>query len=286
MFNSFLNLKANPFAETPDVRFFYEAKPHSAVLKRLVHTLEKGNGFSMLTGEVGSGKTILSRALIQLLEPTTTSALLLFPALEGRELLEAIAEEFGLGVQAFATTKAVVDTLVNFLIQNAKNGKRALLILDEAQNASLRALERIRMLSNFEQDSNKLIHILLVGQPELKNIIHEPECRQINQRISEQLELNSLSQDEIGKYVRHRIELAGGTNFISFESETLQAIYQLSNGLPRLINLQCQLALEFSAETKKRVISKADLLFALEYGNVLKRQSSRPWRREVKLVQA
>ena len=285
MFSSFLNLKVNPFAETPDVRFFYEAKQHSAVLERLVQTLDKGNGFTMLTGEVGTGKTILSRALIKRLEPSTTSALLLFPALEGRDLFEAIAEEFGLVVEAGASTKSVVSQLVNFLIENARQGKRALLILDEAQNASINALESIRLLSNFEQDSSKLIHILLVGQPELKNKLQKPACRQINQRISAQLELEGLGADEVSKYVRHRIETAGGANFVQFKNETIQGIFELSDGLPRLINLQCQLALEYAAKTGSRIITKADLIRALENGNVLKRQKSMPWRREVKLVQ-
>lgn len=285
MFNSFLNLKVNPFAETPDARFFYEAKQHSAVLDRLSQTLEKGNGFTMLTGEVGTGKTIVSRALIQQLEPVATSALLLFPALEGRDLFEAIAEEFGLALEPGLTTKGIINQLVEFLIANAKSGKKALLILDEAQNASINGLENIRMLSNFEQDSSKLLHILLVGQPELKTKLEKPVCRQINQRISAQLELEGLAHDEVAKYIRHRIEIAGGANFVSFKNEAVQAIYQLSAGLPRLINLQCQLALEYAAKNGNRVITKTDLIRALENGNVLKSHRSMPWRREVKLVQ-
>jgi len=285
MFNSFFNLRENPFSDTPDTRFTFHAKNQSEALFKIQTTLDQGLGFTMLTGEVGSGKTHLSRLLVKQIQSQADAALLLFPGLESHDLFGAIAEEFGLEVPPNATLKTLLDQLTDFFIANAAKGRRSVLIVDEAHNVSINALESIRQLSNIEQDAVKLLHIVLVGQPELLERLKAPQARQINQRIGARLELQNFLHNEVPRYVKHRIELAGGTNYVQFSEGACASIFQLSDGLPRLIHLQCRLALEYATQKQIRHIEQKDLLDALWSHGVLEPHRSLPWRREVRLVQ-
>ncbi|MEZ4873134.1 MAG: AAA family ATPase [Bdellovibrionales bacterium] len=287
MFNEFYNLKSNPFAETPDTNFFYKSKSQCNVLAHLVNLLDQGQGFAMLTGEVGSGKTFLSRVLLSVCEPSAETALLLYPKLQGAELFEALLEEFGVSPKAGANQKALLKQLTEFLIQTAQQGKTSVVVVDEAQHLSLEALENIRLLSNIELESKKLLQIILVGQPELASHLTVHEARQINQRIGLRLQLQPFSLRETEEYIKHRIEVAGGANYIGFSEKSVELIHRLSQGVPRLINLQCGLILSYGKAQGIRRIDESDVRRALLSARVLRvSESILPWRRHESLVQA
>lgn len=286
MYNRFFNLKENPFSETPDTRFFYRSAPHVEALSRLAQLLDNGQGFALLTGEVGIGKTFLSRTLLNLAEKSAESALLLFPMLEGRELLEAILEEFGVQYGPEDSVKTLCSHLSDFLMKNAEAGKTTLLVIDEAQNMSLESLELVRMISNIELENQKLLQVILVGQQELETKLLQPEARQVNQRIAQRVQLFPFSRQETAKYLRHRLEVAGGNNFIRFEEKALELVHSLAKGLPRLINLQGRLILEYASRKEIRIIDERTVRQSLLEAKVLVKEGRLPWTSEEKLVQS
>lgn len=255
MFNEFYNFSKNPFSETPDLQFFFQSKTQCYVLSRLAGLLDSGQGFALLTGEVGTGKTFLSRTLLNLSEKSSKSALLLHPTLEGVELLESIVEEFGISYEPSSSYKTLLKLFSEGLIQNAQKGFSNVLVIDEAQHMSLKALEQIRLLSNIELESQKLLQILLVGQPELLENLKTHSARPLNQRIGIRLSLTPFTLQETSHYVQHRIEVAGGSNFVRFSTEALELIYNLAHGVPRLINMQCQFILSYSGSKEIRLIN-------------------------------
>lgn len=286
MFDRYFNLKENPFSETPDTRFTFSARSHEEVLKGLNKAHDQGRGFTIVTGEVGTGKTHLSRLWLKSLEPSTATALLLYTGLEGRDLMAAIAEEFGIKVAANAGLKSILSKITDLLVGNADKGRRAVVLIDEAQNLSLEALETIRVLSNVEQESFKLLHIVLVGQPELLKMLEKPEARQINQRISSRLQMGRLEAGELEKYIKHRIEIAGGNHYVHFKPCAVDSIFKLSDGVPRLVNMQCRQMLEFASKKEVRVLDHSHLIESLKTAGFLKPHRTLPWRREYRLVQA
>lgn len=286
MYNRFFNLSENPFSETPDTRFFYRSAHHCEALARLAQVLDQGQGFALMTGEVGTGKTFLSRTLLNLAEKTAESALLLFPMLEGRELLEAILEEFKVPYNDGDSVKTLCARFSDFLMKNAEAGKTTLLLIDEAQNMSLQSLELVRMISNIELENKKLLQVILVGQQELEMKLLQPEARQVNQRIGQRLQLFPFSAVETKKYLRHRIEVAGGNNFIRFENKALELIHSLSKGLPRLINLQGRLILDYASRNEIRIIDERTVRESLLQAKVLVKGGRMPWASEEKLVQS
>lgn len=253
VYEKFFYLKENPFNITPDPKFLYLSKQHQEVLDLLFFGISERKGFLMLSGEVGMGKTTLCRALLDKLNASVKSALILNPLLSDAELIKAINEDFGLRVDS-SSLKEQVDALNSFLMAKAGEGGNAVVIIDEAQNLNPKTLEMIRLLSNLETEKTKLIQIVLVGQPELREKLKLPELRQLNQRIVVRCHLSPLDFEETRAYIFNRLSIAGGQGSIKFTSTALKSIYEASCGIPRLINIVCDRVLTAAFVSGKRVI--------------------------------
>lgn len=253
MYEKFFYLKENPFNITPDPKFLYMSKKHQEALDLLFFGISQRKGFLMLSGEVGTGKTTICRALLEKLDSKVSSALIINPLLSDVELLKSINEDFGLKAETM-TMKEQVDVLNSFLVGKAKNAENAVVIMDEAQNLSSKALEMIRLLSNLETEKMKLLQIVLVGQPELRDKLKLPELRQLNQRIVVRCHLGSLNFEETKAYIFKRLTIAGGKGSIKFTATALKSIYEASSGIPRLINIVCDRTLTAAFVAGKRVI--------------------------------
>ncbi|HAG49913.1 MAG: hypothetical protein A2X87_03735 [Deltaproteobacteria bacterium GWC2_42_51] len=253
MYEKFFYLKENPFSITPDPKYLYLSKKHQEALDLLFFGVIEHKGFLMLSGEVGTGKTTLCRALLDKFNSKVKSALILNPLLSDAELIQTINEDFGLKMES-SSLKKQIDTLNSFLIEQTKKGSNSAVIIDEAQNLSLKALEMVRLLSNLETEKTKLMQIILVGQPELREKLKLPELRQLNQRIVVRYHLGSLNFEETKAYIFRRLTVAGGKGHIKFTSTALKSIYEASSGIPRLINLVCDRALTAAFVAGTRVI--------------------------------
>ncbi len=242
MYEAFYGLREKPFSLTPDPKFFYLSQSHREALDHLLYGIQQREGFIVITGDVGTGKTTLCRALLGKLDERTRTALILNPILSEEELLRSILQDFGLR-GAGATKKELIDELNEFLIRLLVEGKNAVLIVDEAQDLSEQILEQIRLLSNLETEKEKLIQITLVGQLGLLDLLAAPGLKQLNQRISIRFKIRPLSAHETSQYIFHRLLVAGSTGEAIFSPSALQAIYRYSQGVPRLINLACDRAL-------------------------------------------
>lgn len=255
MYETFFGFKEKPFALTPDPKYFYPSRAHREAVDHLLYGIREREGFIVITGGVGTGKTTLCRAMLLQLEPETTTAVILNPILSEDELLRAILLDFGL-TAAGATKNDLIAELNEFLLQTIVAGRRAVLIIDEAQNLSHALLEQIRLLSNLETERDKLIQIILVGQAELLKQLASPELEQLNQRVSVRYHLNALSFQETCQYVYHRLMVAGGTTGVAMSAGALQAIHEFSRGVPRLINLASDRALLQSFADGSRDVSR------------------------------
>ena len=242
MYLKFFGLNERPFAITPDIQYLYLGKQHEQALDTLMYGINQRLGFSLLTGEVGAGKTTLSRALLARLPGSVATALLVNPLLSVPEMLKAITKDFGIPVR-YNSPQKQIDALNRFLLKQAEEGRNALVVVDEAQNLSMEALESLRMLTNLETDKTKLLQILLVGQPELLKRLRSHELRQLDQRITTRYHLVALSQVEMMRYLNHRICIAGGGGKVFFDPKAYKLIYSETKGYPRLINLLCDRAL-------------------------------------------
>ena len=245
MYLSYFGLHEAPFSITPDPRFVYLSERHRDALAHLLFGVDKGGGggFVQLTGEVGTGKTTLSRLLLEQLPADTRIALVLNPRQNAIELLETICEELHIDVEGKrGSAKALVDALNAYLLDAYAKGLRVVLLIDEAQNLPADALEQVRLLTNLETDTQKLLQILLLGQPELRAMVARPELRQLAQRITARFHLTPLDAKETGEYLRHRWRVAGGQKF-PFEAKAVQRMHQRSGGVPRLLNVIAERAL-------------------------------------------
>jgi len=243
MFEEFFHLRENPFALAPNPRFIFQSHEHGEALAHLRYWVENGEGFVLITGEVGTGKTT---ALFDLLAQLPTAYAIAFVSnstLTIPELLEEICRRFGLEVPAAPSKPALLGLLERFLLSRVERGLGSLLILDEAQNFDSAALEEIRLLSNLERADGKLIQIALVGQPELERKLARPELRQLRQRIGIRYRLGPLSEEETLAYLHHRVAVAGGDAAAVFGPDSAQAIHRLTHGIPREINIVASQAL-------------------------------------------
>jgi general secretion pathway protein A len=245
MYLEFYGLSEPPFSITPDPCFVFLSERHRDALAHLLYGVGQGGsgGFIQLTGEVGTGKTTLSRLLLEQLPENTRVALVLNPRLTPVELLETIAEELKLEVGALrGSIKGLVDLLNHFLLDAYAQGLRVVLVLDEAQNLSSDALEQVRLLTNLETPTQKLLQIILLGQPELREMLAKPELRQLAQRITARYHLMPLDEAESDGYLRHRIAVAGGKRF-PFTRLAVRSLHRAAGGVPRLINVIAERAL-------------------------------------------
>jgi len=248
----FYGLKRRPFDMTPDPLFFFPSQKHTEALASLTYTLTEKRGFVVITGEIGSGKTTVCRTLLQRLDPAAKVAMVTNTILTPKQLLEAVCTEFRLPTEKH-TKVSLLSMLDRFLAEQHDAGNTVVLILDEAQNLSLKALEEIRLISNMETDTLKLIQIMFLGQPELRDKINRPELEQLRQRISLRYHLRSLDKDEVRLYIEHRLRIAGDETQVKFTKGALDSLYEFSRGIPRLINVVCDQALltGYLRETKK-----------------------------------
>lgn len=243
MYEAFFGLKENPFTLSPDPRYLYLSPQHREALNCLIYGIHEKKGFMVITGSIGTGKTTLCRSLLAGLDDSTATALIFNPALSDLELLKTINQEFGIPLgRGKGTKKRYLDALNAFLMANFAAGKNAVLLIDEAQNLPHGVMEQIRMLSNLETVREKLIQIILLGQPELLKLLALPSLRQLNERITVRYDLKPLAREDVRHYIDHRIVTAGGTEPI-FDPAALGAICRASKGIPRRINAICDRAL-------------------------------------------
>jgi general secretion pathway protein A len=244
MYLTFFGLNEKPFAITPDPRYLYLSERHAEALAHLLYGINEAGGFVQLTGEVGTGKTTIVRSLLAQTPKNAEIALILNPRMTAPEFLLTICEELGIGVQNSApgSLKDLVDILSYYLLHAHAAGKRVVLVVDEAQNLSPDVLEQVRLLTNLETNTQKLLQIILIGQPELRELLARNELRQLAQRITGRYHLNPLSRDETSAYVRHRLRVAGATTDI-LAPVALNEVFRLSQGVPRVINVICDRAL-------------------------------------------
>ena len=242
MYCPFFGLQEKPFSITPDPRFLFLSPSHQEALGHLLYGIEERKGFITVTGEVGTGKTLLCRALLDRLGRHVRTALIFNSFLSEIELLRSINEDFGTPPGG-GTRKELIDHLNRYLIEEFSAGRNAVLIIDEAQNLASPVLEQIRMLSNLETERGKLLQIVLIGQPELRQQLGRPELRQLNQRIALRYHLQPFTRQETEDYINHRLVVAGSHGGVKFSRRALSAIYRLSEGIPRKINLLCDRAM-------------------------------------------
>jgi general secretion pathway protein A len=255
-YNRFFRLERNPFGETPDPEFFHASLTHENALGALNSCVLQGRGFALMTGEVGMGKTLTSRIFLTALEGACNTALILYPRLSETELLQTICEEFeiaGVG-GAKRTTKGYLDLLNAFLLEGAAAGRSSILVIDEAQSMPAETLEAIRLLSNLETRTEKLLQIVMIAQPEIRETLARPELRQLRQRISVDVNLEPMSAREVERYVKSRLETAGGGNFVRFDAGAIALVHRLSGGIPRRINQICEALIEGASKSRIRLI--------------------------------
>ena len=259
MYNDYFGLTENPFSIAPDPRYMYLSDQHREALAHLLYGIESEGGFVMLTGEVGTGKTTICRCLLEQIPENCNVAFIFNPKLTVEELLSTICDEFRIEYPAGTTSiKVFVDLLNTYLLDSHANNRKAVIIIDEAQNLNSDVLEQIRLLTNLETNQRKLLQIILLGQPELRDKLTRPELRQLSQRIIARHHLGPLDSHEVTAYVNHRLTVAGSRRPI-FPTATLSQLYRLSGGIPRLINVLCDRALLGCYVEGKEKVDKSTL---------------------------
>jgi general secretion pathway protein A len=276
MYSSFFGLNEKPFSITPDPRYLYLSRRHAEALAHLLYGITESGGFIQLTGEVGTGKTTVVRSLLEQLPENADVALVLNPRLSPEEFLLTICDELHVEVPERASPKSIVDALNRRLLQAHAGGRRVVLIVDEAQNLSADVLEQIRLLTNLETAKQKLLQIILIGQPELRDVLARSDLRQLAQRITGRYHLEPLEPEELQAYVRHRLEVAGSRAPI-FTPGAVRALHRRSGGIPRLVNVIADRALLGAWAKEESTVSAPLVLQAAR--EVFGERSKRPARR-------
>ena len=262
MYKAFFEFKEQPFNITPDPRFLFLSRTHEEAFNQILYGIRQRLGFIRVVGEVGTGKTILCRCLLNRLADKAATAYIFNPFLSQLELLRAINQDFGLTATGTESEKQLIENLNQFLISEQACGRSAVLILDEAQNLEDKVLEQIRLLSNLETDREKLLQIILVGQPELETKLGKDHLRQLDQRIAVRVCLKSLTLEETEGYIAHRLSIAGGQGNLHFLPEAFREIFQHTQGIPRKINLLCDRVLLLSLLREIRSIDAKAVEFS------------------------
>ena len=235
MYLEFLGLQEKPFSITADPAFLYLSKKHREARSHMIYGIRERKGFVEITGDVGTGKTTLCKALLRHLDTATKTALILQPGLSELQLMHAISQDFGLNPMR-AGRLGLFNQLNQFLIEQATLGNNVVLVIDEAQTLTARVLEQVRMLSNLETDKDKLIQIVLVGQPQLREKLGSPGLEQLRQRIAARYHISPLDLEEVRTYIDHRLRIAGSDGSLEWAADGIEEIYACSKGIPRLIN--------------------------------------------------
>lgn len=258
MYNAFYALRQKPFSVTSNPHFLFLSRRHKEALAHLTYGINERVGFIEITGEVGTGKTTLCRALLNQLDEKTKTAFIFNSNMSEVQLMQTIIEDLGIKTDKRSKSKGVLFSELNhFLIQQLALNNNVVLIIDEAQNLSLKLLEQVRLLSNLETENEKLLQIILVGQPELRDKLNRPELRQLRQRIAVRYHIEALEKGEVPLYISHRLSLAGANGRAPiFEEKALEEIYSYSGGIPRLINRICNKALLMGFVMDKRRINE------------------------------
>jgi general secretion pathway protein A len=259
VYETFFGLTGKPFQLNPDPAFFYGSRGHKRAFAYLQYGMHQGEGFIIITGEVGAGKTMLVRSLLEQIDPNElVAAQLVTTQLDAEDLLRAIAMAFGLATKAMDKAQLLAE-LEAFLVSLVPQGKRALLIIDEAQNLSARAIEELRMLSNFQLGNQGLLQSFLMGQPELRQLMQGPALQQLQQRVTASYHLGPMDRAETQAYIEHRLRHVGWGNDPRFESGAFDAIYTFSGGIPRRINSLCNRLLLAGALAEEHTFTAASV---------------------------
>ncbi|HEY4589336.1 MAG TPA: AAA family ATPase [Thermoanaerobaculia bacterium] len=242
MYNQFYGFREPPFNITPDPRFLFFSDRHREAYNHILFGIRERKGFIQITGEVGAGKTTLCRALLDELGPNYVTALILNPCLNPEQLLRTILKELGLQ-PGEADRATCLEMLNTFLLEQLVQGNDVVLLIDEAQDLGTELLEQVRLLSNLETDQRKLLQIVLVGQPELRDKLNERGLRQLRQRITVRYHLTPLSRPEVEHYIHHRLQVVGANGRPAFTPWAVRSVFRYSGGIPRLVNAVCDKAL-------------------------------------------
>ncbi|MGS0825343.1 AAA family ATPase [Shewanella sp. 0m-8] len=264
MYKAFFGLNDNPFSIAPNPHYLFLSDRHREALAHLTYGLGETGGFVLLTGEVGTGKTTVSRCLLQQLPDNTDTAFILNPSLTESELLATLCDELGIVYGDNPSLKQLTDLISKFLLDNHSKDRNTVLIIDEAQHLRAEVLEQLRLLTNLETDTKKLLQVILIGQPELQQLLKRQELRQLAQRITARYHLLPLTLEEVALYVQHRLQVAGRHEPL-FHKSAIKALHKYSGGIPRLINLLCERALMASyAQSKVPIDNKMVRLASAE----------------------
>jgi general secretion pathway protein A len=262
---AFFGLQEPPFNPTPNPRFLHLTPAHQEGLAQLLYGVQQQKGFILLTGEIGTGKTTLLKALIERLDETTAVAFVSNSMLDFDGILEYVLEDLGIAKPGHSTLAQRLFTLQNFLIERQRAGQNTVLILDEAHDLPPATLERIRLLSNFETTSDKVLQIVLAGQPELRATLDLPELRQLKQRIGLRCRLSALEPEQVGEYIRTRLRVAGSPDLGLFSREAVARVAGYSGGIPRLVNIVCDHCLLFAYADQVRRVGPEIVAEAIQY---------------------
>lgn len=264
MYRNFFSLSELPFSISPDPKYLFMSERHKEALAHLTYGLGEVGGFALLTGEVGTGKTTISRCLMEQLPDNTQAAFILNPTLSSQELLATLCDQLKIRYRKTdASLKMLTDKISEKLLKNHKNDINTLLIIDEAQHLQPEVLEQLRLLTNLETNTKKLLQVILIGQPELQQLLQRRDLRQLAQRITARYHLMPLTKPELKRYIEHRLQVANCARLL-FDKAALAKIHQFSQGIPRLINLLCHSALMLAYNQNDSVINKKTVIAAAE----------------------